>query len=217
MTEPQVDLAATWRSLAGAGHDHLLHVLVTCHGEPHRRYHTTTHVLWVLHHVNALLAAHRAATGGQPGGAVDEAALQLAALYHDVIYDPTAADNEARSAAMALAAAWELGWSAQRCQLVQRLVLATAGHQALDEYEAILIDADLAILGASPDQYARYVADVRAEYAHVSAADWRTGRGGVLRKLLARTHIYFTRAMSEARETTARANLTAELSTLEQP
>ena len=52
---------------------------------------------------------------------------------------------------------------------VVRLVLLTAGHEVEpgDRNGAVLVDADLSILGAPPERYARYAADVRAEYAHV--------------------------------------------------
>ena len=41
---------------------------------------------------------------------------------------------------------------------------------------AVLLDADLAVLGSEPASYQAYVAGVRSEYAHVSPDDWRTGR-----------------------------------------
>ena len=47
------------------------------------------------------------------------------------------------------------------------------------------IEADLAILGADPSDYDAYVNGVRAEYAHVPDAAWRTGRSAVLEGLLA--------------------------------
>ena len=68
-----------------------------------------------------------------------------------------------------------------------RLVQLTAGHtvDAADRSGAVLVDADLWILSAPADRYDRYVADVRAEYAHVPDDAWRTGRGQVLDRFLA--------------------------------
>lgn len=206
MTTPEVELRSVWRQLAGQGHDHLLDGVLAHHREPHRRYHTPTHVMWVLRHIAALAAAGEATT--------DLTAVQLAALWHDAVYDAAASDNEARSAALARSAAAELGWPASRQQLVQRLVLATAGHIPTDGDEALLVDADLAILGAPAQEYTAYVTGVRAEYAHVDDDSWRAGRSAVLGGFLAQPHLFTTATMRAQREERARANITAELAGL---
>jgi predicted metal-dependent HD superfamily phosphohydrolase len=96
-------------------------------------------------------------------------------------------------------------------------VLATADHTAPrgDHLAAALLDADLAVLAAGPADYERYRRAVRAEYAHVTDEQWRTGRAAVLRALLAKDPLYGT--PSAAREWTARAhhNLTGELASLD--
>ncbi len=78
----------------------------------------------------------------------------------------------------------------------------------------MLVDADLAILGADTKDYTAYVAGVRAEYAHVDAAQWTVGRTAVLRRFLDAPMIFHTEAMRREREARARANLTAELASL---
>lgn len=206
MTAPEVELRAAWHQVAGDGHEQLLQSLLARHREPHRRYHTATHVMWVLRHVSALLAQGAACT--------DPAAVRLAALYHDVVYAPGAPDNEARSAALAGQAAMALGWPAARGQLVERLVLATARHEPSDADEALLLDADLAILGAEPGDYTAYVNGTRAEYAHVADDAWRAGRSAVLRGFLARPALFATDTMRREREARARANIASELSAL---
>ncbi len=209
MTTPEVALRSAWQQLAGDGHDHLLDAVLARHREPHRRYHTLTHVMWVLRHINMLVAADEPTT--------DEAAVRLAALWHDAVYNSAATDNEARSALLARAAAAELGWALPRQLLVERLVLATAGHQPVDADEAMLVDADLAILGASAQDYSVYVTGVRSEYAHVSDDAWRTGRTAVLTGFLAQPHLFTTVTMRIQREARARVNIAAELSGLSRP
>ena len=200
MTPPEVELRAVWHTVAGRGHEHHLEGLLLRLAEPHRRYHTAVHVMWVLRHLSAA-PDH-----------LDRAALQLAALYHDAIYDSRAVSpaNEVASAELASSVATDLGWSAQRVALVHRLILATAhlepgGHNEaggeLDEHARMLVEADLAILGAEPADYSAYVSGVRAEYSHVSDPDWRSGRSAVLQHLL----------QNPALGARARANLTAEL------
>ncbi|MDP2293187.1 MAG: hypothetical protein Q8M22_18545 [Actinomycetota bacterium] len=215
MTSPEVELRAVWQQLAHGERDDLLHQVLACHREPLRRYHTATHVMWVLRHIARLAAAEpHAAARDDSHPVLDLPAIQLAALYHDIVYDPRATDNEARSAVLAERAAAELGWTPARTQLVGRLVLATAGHRATDTNEAVLVDADLAILGAAPAEYQAYVHGVRSEYAHVAEPQWRTGRAAVLRGFVALPHLFNTVTMRTEREPRARANIAAELAAL---
>ena len=78
----------------------------------------------------------------------------------------------------------------------------------------MLLDADLAILGAAPQRYARYAADIRKEYSWVPEADYRAGRAAVLERFLASPRIYQTPLMFDEGEQSARANLRAELAEL---
>jgi predicted metal-dependent HD superfamily phosphohydrolase len=212
MTTPEVELRATWHHVVGEGHPEALDHLLGCHRQPHRRYHTATHVMWVLRHIDAIVR------GGLPvreGEWFDITAVQLAALFHDAVYVPTRTDNEALSAELAARRAAEFGWPAVRCAAVHRLVLATAHHTPTSLDEEVLIDADLAILGADPNEYAAYAAGVRAEYRHVATPQWRVGRAQVLRTFLATPVVFHTDVMHRAREARARANLTAELASLQ--
>ena len=150
------------------------------HDEPHRRYHTEEHVGEVLAEVVRLLPHEPAA---------DAEAVELAARYHDAIYDVRAGggaseDASARLAAVDVRAA---GGSVALAAEVARLIRLTAGHSVDpdDRSGAVLVDADLWILSAPPARYDRYVDEVRAEYAHVPEATWRTGRGQVLDRFLA--------------------------------
>jgi predicted metal-dependent HD superfamily phosphohydrolase len=56
---------------------------------------------------------------------------------------------------------------------------------------------------------------VRREYGHVDDAAWRTGRAAVLRALLDRQHLFAPSLGLDDWEARARANLTAELATLD--
>jgi predicted metal-dependent HD superfamily phosphohydrolase len=173
------------------------------YAEPHRRHHTTAHLERVLGEVEALL---------ELVAVPDPEAVRLAALFHDAVYDPRSATNEAESAALARAvlAGRE---PEQRVADVERLVLATTAHAAAAPDEAVLLDADLAVLADPPAAYAAYVAAVRAEYAWVDDAGWRSGRARVLRSLLDLPSLFSTGPFA-AREAAARANLEAELAAL---
>jgi predicted metal-dependent HD superfamily phosphohydrolase len=235
VTAPEVELRRTWRRVAAehstAPLDEAFERLMARHREPHRRYHTATHVMWVVRHVDRLLAEL------DPDGRCDAGAIRAAALFHDAVYDPHSATNEHDSAVWASEVLAAAGWPPARVARVAELIEATAhlgppsppagsgagtelGGSAGAENEvealetAVLLDADLAILGADPNDYRAYVAGVRAEYAHVDEPGWRTGRAAVLHSLLEHDPLFRTAPMRTERERRARANLSAELAGL---
>jgi predicted metal-dependent HD superfamily phosphohydrolase len=181
--------------------------LVARYSEPHRRYHTVEHLVEVLAWVDEL--AHVAD---------DPVAVELAAWYHDAIYDAGAAggESERRSAELAVVELTGLGVEARLVDEVRRLVLLTAGHEvgAGDANGAVLADADLAILGADADRYARYAADVRTEYAHVPDDAWAAGRAALLDRFAGRPRLYVTDRAHQRLDAAARRNLAWERSTL---
>jgi predicted metal-dependent HD superfamily phosphohydrolase len=199
------DLRTAWRDLAGSGPDAVAvgEELLGRWSEPHRRYHTLSHLSAVLGHLDAL-------GGGTP-------AVGLAAWYHDAVYWPSRSDNEEVSAALAASTLPTIGVADQVVTEVERLVLLTATHvaQPSDAEGALLCDADLAVLGASPAGYAAYRAAVRAEYAAVDDARWRVGRAAVLEGFLARSWIYATASGRHRWEAAARTNLASELAALD--
>jgi predicted metal-dependent HD superfamily phosphohydrolase len=142
--------------------------------------------------------------------------LAIAACAHDVVYDGRPGDDEHRSAAWAREWLTRAGVGDGHVGRAGELVLATVGHSAsADDLAAwALLDADLAILGADPAAYDRYVAAVRREYASVDEPAWRAGRAAVLSKLLARDQLYGTEAGRRRWDATARANIARELDAL---
>jgi predicted metal-dependent HD superfamily phosphohydrolase len=199
----EAELRASWVLDVGAGPapDAVLDELLTRHREAHRHYHTLTHVAHVLRTVGELTAEV----------AVDDpVAVRLAVWFHDAIYEPRSATNEADSAALAARLLPAAGVGARQVDAVARLVMVTAHHEPSADDEAVLIDADLGVLAAEPNGYDAYVHQVRAEYAHLDDSAWRQGRAAVLRRLLDRPRLFHTAPMA-AHEHRARANLTAEL------
>jgi predicted metal-dependent HD superfamily phosphohydrolase len=203
------ELQTAWCEHVGADSSALAHLeeLIGRHREAHRRYHGVRHVTWVVRHVKAL---------AREEPVDDLGAVIAAAFFHDAVYDPRAADNEAASADLAARVLADLEWSPARVARVGDLIRATAGHDAAGEPDrAVLVDADLAVLGGEPAAYQAYVTGVRAEYGHLTDSDWRTGRAAVLRRFLDRPAIYATATARDRWERRAGANLLAELATLE--
>jgi predicted metal-dependent HD superfamily phosphohydrolase len=200
------DLLTSWRALVPAAPAPLAARvgadLLARWGEPHRHYHTVNHLAAVLSVVDE-----------QSGHAADATAVRLAAWYHDAVYDPHRVDNEEASALLAEASLPGLLVSPERVSEVARLVRLTASHDPApgDRNGELLTDADLAVLAGPPETYSSYSAAVRREYAHVSDANFATGRASVLHNLLGLAHLYHTPALRERWEDLARANVTREL------
>ncbi len=181
------------------------------HAEPHRHYHTWTHI-------EALLAW----LGKTIGQIHDPPAVELAILFHDAIYDPRAKDNEARSAALLLS---ELAGILPDSSLerAETLILATAGHRLPSTEDHILVsdcafflDMDLSIIGTDAATFESYEAAIRREYAFVPSDDYRTGRSAILRDFLERDRLYFTEYFHNRLDRQARLNLARSIARLKQ-
>lgn len=209
MSDRELELEVAWQRHVATDRT-LLDRLLARHREKHRRYHTAAHVAWVIRHVDELASV-------EPIDHLDE--VMAAAFYHDAVYEPTYPANERASARLARRDLTSIGWDADAVERVASMIEATE-HGApeagtLTGDTAVLLDADIAILGADPAGYSTYVTGVRAEYRHVTDDDWRTGRAAVLEKFLERPAIYCTPTARDRWETRARANLTAELASLD--
>lgn len=154
---------------------------LACYDEPGRRHHDRRHLVEVLAEVDRLVALDDS-WGQVP------LSVELAVMFHDVVYDPRADDNEERSARHADQALAEFGVARAARDEVARLVRVTATHAPApdDSPGHLLVDGDLWILAAPRERYDDYVRDVRAEYAHLDDRQWRRGRTGVLDRLAGR-------------------------------
>lgn len=172
--------------------------LIARYSEPYRAYHNLSHIiacLSVIEMANHLLERPHEAT--------------LALWFHDAVYDPRRSDNEARSAQLAETALVMAGAAEDAARRIGDLIrLTTHDGDSLTGDGAILCDADLAILGASPLRFAQYEADIRREYGWVPEVVYRRERGRVLRRFLSRPSIYHTIFFQQRLEQTARLNLT---------
>ena len=208
MSDQDLELEVAWQQHITADRA-MLDRLLGRYREKHRRYHTATHVAWVVRHVGELAAT-------EPVDHLDE--VIAAAFYHDAVYEAAYPANERASARLARRDLTTIGWDEGAVERVGLMIEATehgaAGMESLDRDTAVLLDADLAILGADPAGYSAYVAGVRSEYRHVDDDDWRTGRSAVLEGFLDRPTIYRTAGGRDLWEARARANLTAELAGL---
>jgi predicted metal-dependent HD superfamily phosphohydrolase len=171
--------------------------LLRAYREPHRRYHGVDHLRDCLEQLDAAPAI---------GETRDLA--ETALWFHDAVYVPGAADNEARSAEWAARALTGAGASEARAHEVARLVhLTDHARPAEDPVGALVCDVDLSILGRPPAEFAEYERRIRAEYDRVPEPLYRMGRASVLAGLLAREPLYRSGHFRALYEAAARRNL----------
>lgn len=173
---------------------------------PGRHYHDERHLddcLWRLDQIQGLAEAERRL-------------LRWAILWHDSVYEPTRTDNEELSAERAFGELTGCGVAGETAAEVARLIRLTKDHRVDpgDRLGAILVSIDLSILGADPERYRSYAADVRREYAHVGDEAWRAGRAAVLKRLLEANPLYPEPSLGAELEVQARRNMEEELSSL---
>ena len=211
-------LMRAWDSLL-PGHTALGEDLLERYEQPHRKYHTSVHLSEMLTALKTLYERHHTAT---------PRAVLLAAWFHDAVYEANPGEDEAASADLARTALTPLASTGsltnREVTTIAHLIELTASHQLADGIEeytsgaltradaAFFLDADLAILAADSPRYTRYVAGVRAEYAHYYSSDAFTcGRAAILQGFLNRTAIYASDTAHLLWDAPARLNLRTEL------
>lgn len=193
-----------WSALGAQPDPALFDKLLAAYAEPQRRYHTRQHLQECLDHLQPALrlASH-------PG----EVALAL--WFHDAVYALDRHDNEQQSADWARQAVLAAGVAPAVAGRIHALILATR-HAALPATpdERLLVDIDLAILGAAPGRFDDYERQVREEYAAVPEALFRSRRQAILEGFLRRPRLFSTAWFHDRLELPARRNLQRSLARL---
>jgi predicted metal-dependent HD superfamily phosphohydrolase len=179
--------------------------LVSQYNSDDRYYHVLTHVGELLDTADEMRDL-----------AQDYTSIQLAIWFHDVVYDPRGQNNEVKSAEYARQALKKLGMPDRVISRVSDLILKTVTHVSEnDDGDAlILLDADLAPLGAEEEIFARQSSALRSEFDWVPDDEYRDSRIRILSGFLSRERIYQTDRMFNAREAKARSNLSRAIAEL---
>ena len=206
-----IDLATRWHCLIAplvpdaARREAEFQRLATAYQAPTRHYHTLRHLEALLRRLDAI-ELH------------DRTVVELAVWFHDAVYHALKSDNEARSAAEALAFLKESTLVPARQQRVAFLIGRTANHtqfQPPDDADLLaFLDADLSILGAPADVYREYAQQIRREYRRVPLLLYRPGRRKMLASMLAAPVLFHTPTWRAELDAAARRNLQAELAEL---
>jgi dephospho-CoA kinase len=176
--------------------------LVRKYGEAHRKYHTVEHLAEAF----KLFEENKAAIK-------DPQAVALALFYHDVIYNIPSNGNEEKSAQYAKRALMEMGADPQLISRVAALIEMTQLHTApaQDTDAALMMDIDMAILGAAPARYKKYAAEVEAEYtSYHTPEEYRAGRLAFLESCHAKTRFFITDTFENKYGEQSRRNLVWE-------
>lgn len=170
--------------------------LLAAYSEPHRHYHTLAHIdtclAWLTRAWSQADRPHEVA---------------LAIWYHDAVYDPLSIHNEAQSAALA---AHELTWAGVNIDATNRIttmIHATSGHAPSTGDTALLLNIDLASLGAPAFEFARNEEAIRKEYSAFDTKTYAAGHADVLRRLGDRDPLYQTPMLAAELEEQARENI----------
>jgi predicted metal-dependent HD superfamily phosphohydrolase len=190
-------------------------IVLNHYEEPHRKYHTLSHVTECIDELDRLVKA-------KPPGACPlmPSLIELALWFHDVIYDPSRKDNEEKSAELASLFIKELeGPIATEVDgYVHRLIMATK-HQPTNLHgdEAIIVDLDLFMLATDPATFHRRNQAIGMEYAeqYSGYTDAEYRRKAFLKSMLQRQSIFLTPYYIATCEMRARQNLQAALDELQ--
>ncbi len=175
------------------------------HSEKHRHYHTLVHLAALFTDLDSI----------EDLSTEQRSVLDFSVWYHDIIYQPGAKDNEAKSAELAVAALTTLAAPGDLIQRVRDTIIATAKHEPNDdEIAQLFLDADMAILGAPSERYRQYTEEVQREFKRIPTFLYRRGRKGFLKQTLEQEKIFVTDFFHARYEAQARENMVWEISTL---
>ena len=181
--------------------------LIEAYNEPHRRYHTLQHIEDGLELLTKL-------GFDVEGGPPQNAHVVLAWLYHDYVYNPLSALNEVTSANNFNLDCYTMSIPQHEfgniSDEVSAMILATT-HKLQDYrndcFTSLVLDLDLAPLGADWETFDQQNEDLREEYEKVPEVNYYRGNTAFLLRLLQRPSIFRTMRMLELFEAQARANL----------
>jgi pantetheine-phosphate adenylyltransferase len=137
--------------------------VINRYDEPHRFYHTLEHIEFVLKQLHDT-------------GVLTHDEVFLAAVFHDIIYNPQSKTNEEDSADYFMNAAKSSGLSTDQKEHIKQLILDTKHHKPTVPFSEELIKADLAILNAPFDQLIKYEKQIFKEYQFVDYKDYKVKR-----------------------------------------
>lgn len=152
--------------------DEIFNLILDKYSEPHRYYHNLQHISELYNKISLWnLNSTQAKT------------IVMAIVFHDIVYDPKATDNEEKSNELFLNYFKDLTIAPK----VSKLILATKNHSihpvGEDPILDIFLDLDLSILGTSEFEFKNYEKNVREEYKFVPQDIYELKRAEIMKTL----------------------------------
>lgn len=185
----------------------IFELIASHYNQPHRHYHTLQHLFDVFDDL-----ANPIAELVQ----LEQDSILFAVWFHDIIYQPGRKDNEAKSAEIAVEQLKLLDVPKETMSMVHQAILCTHKHKDPNHCYAteLFLDADMAILGKSKDEYYAYTENVRKEFSRIPNILYNKGRKNFLETVNCKTRIFLTNYFHEGLELNARENITQEIASL---
>lgn len=202
-----LELKNRWAKQVEERHvDWTFDVLTALYSDTRRHYHNFRHVAWCLQALDEMAES-------EPE--MSRKAAELALWLHDAVYVPGDKRNERLSVELLRAFAPVLTLPGGAINLAEAAIHATQRHIADSDSITVMVvvDIDMAILGAHPSVYDDYVTKIRKEFVFVSDEAWRHGRSSFLEQTLSMKKIFST-AWGQQFEEYARENMQRELTAL---
>lgn len=186
--------------------DVLLNQIIKFYQESHRQYHTLSHINSLLHQSKCHELLIR-----------NKFIVNLAIIFHDIIYDPRKSDNEEAS---------NIQFNSMMSSLlpedivtsVNKYILATKYHQVQESNDSdlqLFIDMDMSILGSPWEEYIAYARNIRQEYSHVMLEEYCIKRSSFL-KQISEKRLFVTNDYYNLYEQQAQYNMKQEYLSLDQ-
>lgn len=167
--------------------------------ESHRRYHVLEHIEFGFQIFDQF--RHLAKNPN---------ALDLAWFCHDFFYDIGVPPRQNEEFSTLMLVEMMLGWGCLIGDIydASSAVLATThDHTPSTNDNKLIVDIDLAGLGAPWEVFLQNNLNIREEYRQVSEADFRAGNSKILRQFLDRKPLYYHPEIEAQYGAQARANL----------
>lgn len=174
-----------------------LDLLTASYNEPHRKYHNEKHIDAVLGNLDKAREL-----------AVDPVVIELALWFHDAVYKIFSKTNEIDSAKWARDFVLQNNADKSMSQKVYSMIIATQHNSVLNDCdEKLIVDIDLAILGASETDYDEFEQSIRMEYKLIPWSVYKRKRTEILKGFLGRKNVYSHEYFIDSLESNAKINL----------
>ena len=146
--------------------------ILQCWSEPHRAYHGVAHLADLLEQIE----------GHNPLPQKERDMLTLAAIFHDIIYNPRRTDNEVRSAELFLQCI-SMDKDSPDIQEIATIIRDTKTHKPSTPLSAIFCHMDTAIVRRPYPDLLLWEEGIRREYDHLPGIAYVVGRVRFLEKM----------------------------------